>query len=190
MFCTSLKHILLIGVTLASFTAIAGEEGGEAAPAAKEKEKKEKPTAAMEYVKVQTKLNTIESRVTDAENDFRKLVEKKENTKDQKQVEEILKEMVEVTKQRNKDAEELRRVQTDFLYRYPSKSVELNRLYQIEEKKTVEEMTSGADLDEMLTRIKKVIERKFAPFNPEPEKKTVTAKPEEEEPKPKLRLEK
>lgn len=188
MYCMN-RSLALFFVFVVCGTVMAEEGGGEgAAPAAKEK--KEKPTAAAEFQQKVTKLNTIETRMEDAQTEFDHLVSDKEHTTDQKQVEAILKQMVEVNKQRNKDAEEYNAIKQELAYRYPSKAAELNRLYQLQQKRSMDEMQSGADLDDMLTRIKKVIERKFAPFNPEKDK-VVTAVPTEapEEPK-KLRLEK
>lgn len=187
MFCMSHKLILLIMVGLVPVFANAQE--GEAAPAVP-KEKKEKPTQAIEYTQKETKLNTIQTRIQDEQSDFDRLVWRKAHATDQKEIESILQEMVDVTNQRNKDVEEYNQVYQDFQYRYPSKNVELNRLYQMEQKRTVDEMQGAADLDDMLTRVKRVIEKKFAPFEPESEKTAKVAPAQPDEPPKKLRLEK
>ena len=171
MFSTNLRRAISLALL---FISVAGhaEEGGEAAPA-QPKEKKEKPTAAIEFTQKTMKLNTIGTRLLDSQSDFDHLVWRKEHTTDQKEIESILKEMVDITNQRNKDVEEHNKLGQDLLYRYPSKNTEINRLYQMEQKRDIDEMQSAADLDDMLTRVKRVIERKFAPFNPEQNKPVV-----------------
>jgi hypothetical protein len=156
--------------------ALAGEggEGGEGG-GEKKKEKQEK-SQATEYVEKTTKLNTIQVRLIDAQKEFDKLIEEKDKEKDQKKKDDIIKEMVEVSKNRNKDVDGYNKVRQELLYQYPAKTAELNRLYRLEEKKNVDDMQSTADLDEMLTRVKRVIEKKFAPFNPDNDKPKPAAK--------------
>jgi hypothetical protein len=177
---------------LFSATAFANEggEGGGEGGGEKKKEKTEK-SPVTEFVERTTKLNTIQMRVQEAQKDFGKLIEEKEEEKEQKKKDEIIKEMVEVSKRRNKDVDDYNKVRQELLYQYPAKSAELNRLYHVEEKKNVDEMQSTADIDEMLTRVKRVIEKKFAPFNPESDKPKPAAKATLPPEQPaKLRLEK
>jgi hypothetical protein len=179
-------------VILLAIPSVARPEG-EAAPAAGEKNKKEKPTAAVEFTQHESKINVIQSRIEDANVEFQKLVEEKSHEKDPQRLDGILKAMVDIANRRNKDVEEFNQVRLEILYKYPSKTAELNRLYEMEQRKTADEMQSTADLDEMLTRVKRVIDRKFASFNPNPP--ALKGKPdgkvetETEEPK-RLKLEK
>lgn len=158
------KTIVLMAAVTFAFPAFAGEgaEGG-----AKASEKKAPPSQAEEYVQKTTRMNAIQSRIDDAQKDFDKLVEEKDKEQDSKKKDELIKELVEVNKHRNKDVEDYNRTKQELLYQYPAKTEELNRLYQTQEKKEVDEMQSTADIDELLTRIKKVIQKKFAPLNPE-----------------------
>ncbi len=136
-----------------------------------------------------TKLNTLQVRMDDEKKEFNKLVGEKETETDPKRIEGILNAMVDVNKRINRDAEEYNGVLRDISYRYPSKNAELNQLYETREKRSLEEMQSDADLDEMLTGIRKVIDRKFAPSMPENKSVRAPAARTEEAPK-KLKLEK
>lgn len=170
MLSTPTKSIL-VAMLIFSTSALAegAEGGGEAAKPGAAPEKKERSQSA-EFVEKTTKLNTIQSRIEDAQKEFDKLVEEKEKEKEQKKKDDIIKELVEISKKRNKDVEDYNRMKQELLYQYPAKNAELNRMYQTEEKKDVDELESTADIDDLLTRIKKVIQKKFAPFDPENDK--------------------
>lgn len=186
------KFGLLLVITTMSLSAFANEGGGEGGEGGGEKKvEKKEVSPANEYVEKTTKLNTIQVRVFDAQDLFDKLVEEKEKEKDQKRKDEIIREMVDISKRRNKDVDDYNRIRQELLYQYPAKNAELNRLYRVEQKKNADEMQSSADIEDMLTRVKKVIEKKFAPLNPENDKPKPAAKATiPEEPPVKLRLEK
>jgi len=170
MLFTPIKLIMVVAFAF-SFSAFAegAEGGGEAAKPGAAPEKKERSQSA-EYVEKTTKMNAMQSRIDDAQKDFDGLVEEKEKEKDQKKKDEIIKQLVEISKKRNKDVEDFNRTKQELLYQYPAKTAELNHMYQTEEKKDVDEMQGTADIDDLLTRIKKVIQKKFAPFDPENDK--------------------
>jgi hypothetical protein len=78
--------------------------------------------------------------------------------------------------------------------RYPNRGEHLNKRYETQSKKSVEELESGAGLDELLTRTAKLVKKKFAAFEPPEDKKkaeaTATKSETTEDGKPKkLRLE-
>jgi hypothetical protein len=182
-----IKRSLLIFLFVA-LRALAAEEGGEGGEKGKEVKKDEK-SAAKEYVDKTTKMNALQVKMLDSDRDFAKLVEEKEHEHDQIRVQGILRQMVEVSSRRNKDGDEFNHLKQELLYQYPGKSAELNRMYETQTQKSLDDMQSAADLDDLLTRVKKVIERKFAPLMPPDEKKVIKAEPPPEEPK-KLKLEK
>lgn len=193
MSCIKTKA-LIVALFVSSTPFAWANEGGEGGEGGAKKVEKKEVTPAAEYVEKTTKLNTVQVRVFDAQKDFEKLVEEKEHEKDQKKKDEIIKEMVEVSNRRNKDVDDYNRLRQELLYQYPAKTSELNRLYEVQQKKNLEEMQSSADIDDLLTRVKRVIEKKFAPFNPEndkpkPEVKASATAPKSDEPA-KLRLEK
>jgi len=182
--------VVIIAISFSAFgNEGGGTEGGEGGGEKKIEKKEVSP--ANEYIEKTTKLNTIQVRVFDAQDLFDKLVEEKEKEKDQKRKDEIIREMVDISKRRNKDVDDYNRIRQELLYQYPAKNAELNRLYRVEQKKNADEMQSSADIDDLLTRVKKVIEKKFAPFNPESDKPKPAAKATgPDDPPAKLRLEK
>lgn len=162
-----------------------GGEGGKKSAESVPKEQKE-------FQDKTTKLNSLGTRIEESEKQFNELVLRKAGEKDNAEKERIIKQMVEITKERNKSAEEYNKVKSDLQLRYPGQGAQLNRRYQTQSKKTIEELEGAAGLDEMLTRTKKIIDKKFAPFAPPEDEKKPKAKvaaPEDEKPK-RLRLEK
>lgn len=139
------------------------------------------------------RLNSLGTRIEESDKQFKELVQHKQHEKDQKEIERIIKQMNEVVKDRNKSAEEYNRLKSEIAQRYPNQGLPVNRRYETQGKKTVEEMEGAAGLDELLTRTKKIIDKKFATFE-DPNAPKVAApphapKPGEEKPE-RLRLEK
>jgi hypothetical protein len=181
--------VLLLWLALVHAPAFAEEEGGKAAGPVVPKDQRE-------YTEKTARLTSLNTRIEEAEKLFQELVERKAVEKNQEEKERIIKQMVEATKDRNKAAEEYMRVKSDLTLRYPGQGEHLDRSYQTQNKKSVQELEGAAGLDELLTRTKKIIEKKYAAFN-DPDQaqkkekdaaKAPVAAPEEE-PK-KLRLEK
>lgn len=136
-----------------------GGEGGEGAPAAPAIPKDQK-----EFTDKNTKLNGLISRITESEKQFKELVHHKNEAKTTAEKQTIIHEMVELTNQRNKDVDAYNKLKSDLELRYPNRGEHLNRRYETQTKRTVEELEGVAGLDELLTRTKKIIEKKFAPF--------------------------
>ncbi|HMN69340.1 MAG TPA: hypothetical protein PKC28_12435 [Bdellovibrionales bacterium] len=152
--------------------ALASGGGGEAAKPAEGTPKEQK-----EFTEKIGKLTTLTNRIADAEHRFQELVRKKEATRDIELKQGYIKEMVELTKQRNKDVEAYNKLKSELTYRYPNQGEQLNRRYHTQSKRSLEELEGVAGLDELLTRVKKTIERKFAPFeDPEEAKPKAKAK--------------
>ncbi len=150
------------------------------------------PKEQREFAEKNQKINSLSSRIEESEKQFKELVERKAHEKNAAEKERIIKQMNEVTADRNKAVTEYNKLKTDITLRYPNQGERLDRRYLTQPKKSVEELEGTAGLDELLTRTKKVIEKKFAVFNQAPEGgKAPPPKPvkAEEEPK-RLRLEK
>ncbi|MBX3020317.1 MAG: hypothetical protein KF799_01465 [Bdellovibrionales bacterium] len=184
-----LKVLLLsiVSSAIVMHTAFASEKKEESAAATEEVPKDQK-----EFTDKTAKLTTLGNRIEEAEKRFQELVREKAAAKSPEAKQVLIKEMVEITNQRNKDADEFNKIKSDLTYRYPYQGEKLNRRYQTQSSRSLEEMEAAGGLDELLTRTKKVVERKFAPFMEEekkPEPKPKVAKPGEEKP-PRLRLEK
>ncbi len=184
-------------LTLLMAAAAGAEEGAK--PEAKSESEGESskviaplPKEEKEFYDKTSRLNSLATRISEAEKQFQELVRWKATEKDPAEKQRIIKQMVEVTKERNKSAEEFMKVKSEIELRYPNKGAHLNRRYQTQTKKSLEEMEGAAGLDELLTRTKKIVEKKFATFNDSGEKQSETPKPvETDSEKPKrLRLEK
>lgn len=190
-FTSHKSNLLSLSVLLAMMAGLAAaeEKSGEAGGA--------KPSAEIskeqrEFTEKQTKLNALQNRLVDADKKFKELVNEKAEAKTTESKQQIIKEMVELTNQRNKDAAEFNQIKSDLTYRYPNQGEHLERRYQTQSKRSVEEMEGAAGLDEMLTHTKKLIDKKYAPFMPEEDGKAApkaTSVQIEEKPA-RLRLEK
>lgn len=183
------RKILLIALILLAGVVHAEEEGGGEADG---KKAADVPKEQKEFTEKSSKLQSLSSRIEEAEKKFTALVHEKAEAKTPEEKQAIIKEMVELTNQRNKDVENFNRIKADVELRYPNHGEALNRRYQTQSKRSVEELEGAAGLDEKLTHAKKVIDKKYAPFMEDEKAKTpnkpVAAKPEEE--KKRLRLEK
>jgi hypothetical protein len=185
-----IRHSLILIFLLASPVLPAssggGGEGEGAAPTASPINQDEK-----EFISKTSKLNTLTNRISEAERRFSELVKKKSLAKTPEEKHVFIKEMVETANQRNKDVEAYNRVRSELNLRYPSQGKQLDRRYHIQDKRSFEELEGVAGLDEMLTRTRKQVERKYAPFDPPDESKLKSTAPVDVQPekKPKLRLE-
>jgi hypothetical protein len=180
--------VALVALAVTTSFAHAEEEGGSKSSTAP------LPKEQKEFFEKTQRLNSLSTRIEEAEKQFLELVRRKSGEKDPSEKDRIIKQMNAVSKDRNKSAEEYNHVKSELELRYPDQGEHLNRRYQTQTKKSVEDLEGAAGLDDLLTRTKKIIEKKFAPFNEaadEKEKKQAKAKPAPtEEEKPKLRLEK
>ena len=168
----------------------AEEEGGGEGDA---KKGPDVPKEQKEFTEKSSKLQSLSTRIEEAEKRFKELVRVKAESKKVEEKQAIIKEMVEVTEQRNKDVQNFNRIKADLELRYPNRGEALNRRYQTQTKRSVEELEGAAGLDEKLTHVKKVVDKKYAPFmedtKNQADAKPVVSRPAEPE-KQRLKLEK
>lgn len=183
------KFIAAMILASSSISAFAAEHGakpaeGAAAPA-------EGGTPGIEpaskeqrqYTEKSAKLKTLATRISDSEKEFQTLVEEKEHIKNNpEEIQRILSKMVEVAATRNKAVDDYNKLKADLDYRYPGEGQSGQRQYQTQTKKSVEELEGVAGLDELLTRTKKVVEKKFVVFADE---EAARAEEEKKKKKPK-----
>lgn len=147
------------------------------------------------FTEKSSKLKVLEVRIQEAEKRFRELIQQKAAAETMEEKQALIREMVEVAKARNEAVDSYEKVRTQLLYRFPDEGEAVKRRYGTQSKRSAEEMEGVATLDEMLTRIKKAVLKKYGPLiQDEAEPKMNTAKSpamvkKEEEPK-RLRLEK
>jgi hypothetical protein len=181
--------LLLICVTAAAEEKppAEGEGGSAAAIAPVGKDQKE-------YIEKTGKLTSLSNRIVEFEKQFQEVIHHKATAKTTAEKMHAVEELNRIAKERNKDVEAYNRIKMDVKLRYPNQGISLERRYNTQQKKTVEELEGAAGLDEMLTRIKRVIDQKYEPFLAEEEKRekkqpTIVKSLDEEKPK-RLRLEK
>lgn len=181
-------------VTLISAGVVSAEsEEGKAEGEGKKDAAGPLPKDQREFGEKTQRLNSLSTRIEEAEKQFQELVGRKAHEKNADEKQRIIKQMNEVTADRNKAADEYNKVKSDLNLRYPNQGTHLDRRYQTQSKKSVEELEGAAGLDELLTRTKKIIDKKFAPFaDNEATKVNQKQKPtlSEEEKPARLRLEK
>lgn len=170
------------------FSSLVLAAGGEEKPA----DAAPVPKDTKEFIEKSGRLTSLTNRIEEHKKKFSETVHHKALAKTPAEKQGYIKELIIITNDMNKDIEAYNRIKMDLKLRYPNRGEQLERRYKTESKRTVEEMEGAAGLDELLTRTKKVIDKKYAPFLEEEEKRT-HAKPEipagqEEKPK-KLRLE-
>lgn len=139
-----------------------GEHGGGGAEATSKE--------AKEFAEKSARLATLATKIEEAEKRFRELVHEKNETGSIEHKQAAIKEMVTLTKERNANVQEFNKLKTEVTYRYPYQGEKLNRRYDTQSERTVEELEHSGGLDEQLTRTKKLVDKKFAPFLPKEEK--------------------
>ncbi len=180
----SLSLSLFLLISSPVFAAGGGEEKpADAAPL---------PKDTKEFIEKSGRLTSLTNRIEEQKRKFSEVVNHKALAKTPAEKQVHIKELITITNEMNKDIEAYNRIKMDLKLRYPNQGEQLERRYQTQSKRTVEEMEGAAGLDELLTRTKKVIDKKYAPFLEEEEQRT-QAKPEvpagqDEKPK-RLRLE-
>lgn len=140
-----------------------------------------------------SKLNTLAVKISEAEKQFVETVHAKEQEKRPEEQQRYIKRLVEIANERNKTAEEYMKIKSELSLRYPNRGEHLNRRYETQSKKSVEELEGAAGLDELLTRTAKMVKKKFISFEERKEERQspVGEKTSAHEDKPKrLRLEK
>jgi len=182
----SLSLIFLCAVAVAEDKPAEG--GGEAPPAGV------LPKDQKEYIEKTGKMTTLTNRIIEHEKNFAATVHAKTIAKNVKEKQRLIGELNAIAKERNKDVDLFNKLKMDVKLRYPNQGIALDRRYSTHQKKSVEELEGVAGLDEMLTRVKKVIDKKYEPFLIEEEKanniQPTVAKPDEEGKPKRLRLEK
>src|ERR1700722_19716618 len=118
-----LKLSVAAGVGLAALIAHAGEEksGDVMKPLPKEQK---------EFFEKTQRLNSLTTRIEEAEKQFNELVRRKSGEKNSDELQRIIKQMNETSKERNKSVDEYNKVKSDLALRYPNQGEHLNRQYQ------------------------------------------------------------
>ncbi len=179
--------LLVMGVVFVSFLDLAqagehkeekAESKAESKPEGKE-EGKEKKTKAVEdsYVHVQLQVQTFEAKIRSGKEELEKLIEEKQHTKDPVKVSEIIKEMMLVHKEIEKNIKEYDLQRSLLKYRYPEKGRSEKREYERIELKPMEEIEGQLSLANSVNQsLKKVRSQYETPAEVETNEKLNKAK--------------
>jgi hypothetical protein len=137
-----------------------GGEGGEAKP-----EKKEIKSAEDSFAVVQG----LEAKVHSGQEEIQKLISEKQHTKDPEKVNEIIRQMMTLHKELEKNLKEYDQQRSLLKYRYPEKSASEKRVYERIELKSIEDMESQMSIGSSVSRTMKKVRMQYG--NPEPESK-------------------
>lgn len=113
---------------------------GEAAP------KKEIKKSEDSYAVVHARVMGLEAKVRSAEEEIRKLIKEKQQTTDEKKLNEIIKQMLTLHHEMEKNAKDYDQQRALLNYRYPEKDLSENRKYERIEIKSIEEMEGQMSL--------------------------------------------
>lgn len=144
---------------------------------------------SVEYGKKESRLNTLRSRMAESDKAFAETLEKKNQTRDTVKQRQYAERLVEIAKERNEAVKEYTALRQELMYRYPNKGQDIEKRFAPKKEKTAHELENSSEIDELLTVIKKRVDKKYRPLMPkeEVEAQAVIPKAREEE-KKKLRL--
>lgn len=183
-----LSLILIITFTAAIAGASAEqtpETGGSKGPTPGEETKSGGGGADREWAKRTSRLNVLETKVTDLEKLLKNLIEQKKHTrtyKDEKGNEiDILQKIADEHKKMKGVVADYNKEKAELKYRYPEEGALIERRYMPLRERSLEQIEREIGLAGELTRTKAKIDKKYAPFTkdeaPPPPKTTTLAEP-------------
>lgn len=167
MFSQALKFsLILLTVSSLAFANEGGGHGGGEGGEKKEgegkaEEKKEVKSAEESYAAVAAKVSALEAKVHSGEEELKKLIEEKQHTKDPTNLNEVVKQMLTIHKQLQKDAKEYDQQRALLRYRYPEKGLTEKREYERMEVKSLEDMESQMSLSSSVKRTMKKVRNQY-----------------------------
>lgn len=132
----------------------AGEHGGGGEGEGGASKKEEKP----EWVTIQARVATLETKIRSAEEEIKKLVAEKAHNKDPKRTQEIINQMKTLHNEMKTNAVEYEQQRAVLKYRFPEKDLKGARVYERIEVKSIEDMEGQLSLG---SSVKKTLLKKF-----------------------------
>ncbi len=131
----------------------AGEHGGGGEGEGGASKKEEKP----EWVTIQARVATLETKIRSAEEEIKKLVAEKAHNKDPKRTQEIINQMKTLHNEMKTNAVEYEQQRAVLKYRFPEKDLKGARVYERIEVKSIEDMEGQLSLGSSVKKtLKKV----------------------------------
>lgn len=179
-------NFIFLCLLMASAVAFASG-GGEEKPAAE-------TSSAPEYNKKLSELTSLENKVKESRAVIQDLIQHKNATSNREKKHEIVEQMIERHRQLIDEIKRYNEARHQLKYRFPEKDDSTERRYLPLKEQSLEQMEQEMGLDADLTRVKKMVDKKYAPLNqPEAGEPVTTIRPKktepEEEKNKKLRLE-
>lgn len=163
MFYPALKFAVMILMTASLASASGGgghgggEEGGEAKPA----EKKEVKSAEDSYTVVAARVQALEAKVHSGQEEIEKLIAEKQHASSPQQVNEIIRQMMTLHKELEKNTKEYDQQRSLLKYRYPEKLATEKREYERIEVKSIEDMESQMSIGSSVNRTLKKVRSQY-----------------------------
>ncbi|HEX7673295.1 MAG TPA: hypothetical protein VF412_03940 [Bdellovibrio sp.] len=168
MFSQVLKFFTVFLMAFAASYAHAGEEkkeekkeeGKKEGEAGKE-EKKEVKSSEDSYSVVAARVAALEAKVKSGQEEIEKLIEEKQSTKDPAKVSEIVKQMLGIHKELQKNVKDYDQQRALLKYRYPEKGLTGEREYERIDVKSIEDMESQMSLTTSVNRTLKKVRSQY-----------------------------
>lgn len=153
MFCQVPKLLLtvLLAVSFSFAHANEAKEEKKEGEGGKE-EKKEAKSAEDSYAVVQARVQTLEAKVHSSQEELEKLIKEKQETKDPAKVSEVIKQMLSIHKELEKNVKEYDQQRALLKYRYPEKGLAEKREYERIDVKSIEDMETQMSLTNSVKR--------------------------------------
>ncbi len=163
MFYQVLKStmILLMTATLAQANEGGGHGGGGEGGEAKPAEKKEIKSAEDSYTVVAARVQALEAKVHSGQEEIEKLIVEKQHASNPQQVNEIIRQMMTLHKELEKNTKEYDQQRSLLKYRYPEKSAAEKREYERIEVKSIEDMESQMSIGSSVNRTLKKVRMQY-----------------------------
>lgn len=168
---------------------LAEEGGGEEAKNASGGISKD----SIEYYKKEGRLNSLKTKIEEAEKAFKQNLEAKNLTKDPEEKKRYANALMAIAKERNAFVRELSEIRAELKYRYPNKGEDIDKRFVPKEERTVQQLEDASDLDIKLSEVKEDVDKKYKALMPKEEPVAEQYVPTQSAPvesKKKLRLEK
>jgi hypothetical protein len=145
----------------------AGKEGGKEKDELSGSQKKQ----ADEATELQAKVQALQAKVRTKDENIRKLIEEKNETKDAAKVKEIIQQMVTEHKEMNTLIQEYEQNRSLLRYRYPEKGIHGARTYERMEAKPLEQIENQLSVEAKLNRTLKTVKSQYGEPAPDPKRK-------------------
>ncbi|MBO9668686.1 MAG: hypothetical protein J7501_17945, partial [Bdellovibrio sp.] len=150
-------------MTSIAFANEGGHGGGEEKKEGegKAEEKKEIKSAEESFAAVQARVSALEAKVHSGKEEIEKLIEEKQHAKNPAEVNEIIKRMVTLHKELEKNVVEYDQARALLRYRYPEKGGAEKREYERIEVKSLDDMESQMSLSSSVKRTMKKVRTQY-----------------------------